>query len=108
MAYLTSLAISISTGNTTDRIDLENHHYSIGRNGNIETHRFIQCISRLHCSLQRNTLLDKEWKIRDLNSHCGTKVNNVEIGKRDIILQHGDIITVGVEKFAVDFFYHQD
>ena len=107
MAYLTSLAISPNTEGV-HKMDLEKAFYSIGREGEIEIHRFIRCVSRLHCSLQRSTLLDKEWTIRDLNSHCGTKVNSVEIGKRDVILQHEDVITIGTGESRVDFFYHQD
>ena len=112
MAYLTSLAISPNSSITRtykfhrNSVDLDSNFYSIGREGNIKTHRLITCISRLHCSLQRKG--NGKWAIKDLNSHCGTKVNSVEIGKRDVILQHEDVITIGSGESRVDFFYHQD
>ena len=106
MAYLTG-DINIEDGNIQGGIkDLYSNFYSIGREGNIKTHRLITCISRLHCSLQRKG--NGKWAIKDLNSHCGTKVNGVEIGKRTVILHHEDIITIGYEQSRLNIHYHEN
>ena len=78
--------------NSERQTRLEGDLYTIGRHGDIKAHWMMACVSRLHCGLFR---IGSTFRIRDLNSHCGTKVNGVDIGNKDILLKHGDIITVG-------------
>jgi len=56
-------------------------------------------ISRYHCVL----LLDEHtFRVRDLGSKNGTFVNGCRLSTNEIVLQQGDLLTVGEVSFQVD------
>ena len=66
----------------------------IGRYGDIKTPSGLTCISRLHFAIFTHS---DGYYIRDLNSHCGTKVNGKDIGKASVKLNDGDEIVIGID-----------
>jgi serine/threonine-protein kinase PknK len=63
---------------------------TIGRNEDNDLRLGSRFVSQHHCRLQQ---VGKEWKIVDLSSQNGTRVNGAEITQK--ILKHGDRLEVG-------------
>jgi predicted component of type VI protein secretion system len=71
----------------------------IGREDDCHLRSTSEFVSRHHCVL----LLDEyTLRIRDLGSQNGTFVNGRRIGRGDLILLHGDAVSVGDLEFHID------
>lgn len=80
-------------------IDIPDGKTLIGREPDCQLPIQSGFISRYHCVL----LLDEHTlRVRDLGSKNGTFVNGCRLSTNEIVLQQGDLLTVGEVSFQVD------
>ena len=81
-----------------DAIPLLREHLSIGRRESCDIPMRFANVSGLHAEL---SFKDGYWKIRDLNSTNGIKVNGMRVQEK--ILHSGDEITISKRRFTITY-----
>jgi two-component system, NtrC family, response regulator HydG len=87
------LAIAGSLTNTVRQ--LVNGQISIGRDEANQLCLLDAAVSRRHCAIEQ---VDGRYEIVDLDSHNGTFVNGVPVGRK--VVDHGDRIRIGASEFV--------
>ena len=87
------LAIAGSMTNTVQQ--LVDGQISIGRDEANQLRLIDSAVSRRHCAIQQ---IDGQYELVDLDSHNGTFVNGVPIGRK--VVDHGDTIRIGNSEFV--------
>lgn len=87
LAYL-----EIDNGNGISKEEILTNSYVIGRSENLRSYMNSTSISRKHLELVNSNGI---WRLRDLGSKNGTKINGVKIAENEEIeLNNGDIILI--------------
>lgn len=107
MKYYITHKIEGSEGGNT--VEITKDTFTVGRHGDLATPLGLNCVSRLHFGIFRHR---DGCYIRDLNSHCGTRVKSKsEDGMRsyevldanignpsgEVKLRNGDEISIGID-----------
>lgn len=82
-----------------DTIPLNRHQLSIGRRRSCDIYLDFPNISSVHCELSYK---DGYWFITDKNSTNGTKVNNMRVATRKLLIP-GDEIGIAKRRFTIKY-----
>jgi general secretion pathway protein E len=82
--------LEVHGGPTPQRIELTGGPVSIGRLPGCELLIEQEGVSRRHCVIEQ---VDGAWRVRDLGSRNGTRVNGSKVGEQP--LRNGDVVQIG-------------
>lgn len=82
-----------------DPIPLRKNLLIVGRRPSCDIHLDFANVSSKHCEM---AFVNGYWRLRDLNSSNGVKVNGVRI-EEDKFVQPGDLISFGKHRFEIDY-----
>jgi pSer/pThr/pTyr-binding forkhead associated (FHA) protein len=82
-----------------DPIPLRKNLLIVGRRPSCDIHLDFPNVSSKHCEM---AFINGYWRLRDLNSSNGVKVNGVRI-EEDKFVQPGDSISFGKHRFEIDY-----
>lgn len=82
-----------------DTIHLNRHQMSIGRRRSCDIYLDFPNISSVHCELSYK---DGYWFITDKNSTNGTKVNNMRVAVRKLLIP-GDEIGIAKRRYTIKY-----
>lgn len=81
-----------------DPIPLRKNVLIVGRRPSCDIQLDFPNVSTKHCEM---ALINGYWRVRDLNSSNGVKVNGVRVDEK--FVQPGDAISFGKHKFEIDY-----
>ncbi|MBL0218192.1 MAG: FHA domain-containing protein [Myxococcales bacterium] len=90
--------IGISPAIAGPRIELQAKSM-IGRSADNEIRIFAHTVSRRHARIQ---LIDGAWVLGDLGTANGCSVNGKQLGRDDVPIHDGDLVTVGCIEFRFE------
>ena len=92
------LVVLDSLGQVERNVPLQERAVTIGRHADNDLVIKDELASRFHCTIEPDGA--GGWRLRDLGSRNGTRVNNVKVA--DAPLQTGDTIRIGAQFFRID------